>query len=363
MFTWLDKVVCVWDAVAVAGYVILTLLIYSSTVLPFLNDLAAHGKTRANVAPSSKPHESSNKTFIESFICWFNQSEAFLVKKKHFRQFYLVAILCFTALLYIWIVQMQLLQPPTNEQNRTSFSQSQFVPPLPYDKVFSISSALLYLHFLRRFYECSYVHQWKETSVMHIAGYLVGIIHYIWLPHAFVRIPCHQCWATLAPKYYPSVLFPAPTSRWENSALFPLGTQNTLPLYVCRVIGVCLCLYGQYQQYRHHVLLANLRKGPSSKTEDPDKKSSTTYSLPTDGWFQWITCPHYLAEILIYVSFTILLELEKPHGLYHGMRHVLVLIWVASNLTLSARINHQWYLKNLPPALIKGKKAIIPYIL
>jgi 3-oxo-5-alpha-steroid 4-dehydrogenase 3 / polyprenol reductase len=354
--TWMDKVTCVWDAVAVAGYAIMTLLVYLSLMVPFLTDLASHGKTRTSTSTPPKNSTakiSGKKNFASSFIHWFNHSEVFLVKKKHFRQFYVVAIICFTTMLYRLIV-MNHLQLPM--QPRTVFS-SRNPPPLrsPYEKVFAVSTGLLYLHFVRRLYECTYVHKWKETSVMHIAGYLVGVIHYIWLPHIFIRLPCERCWESMFPQFYPSVLFPTRATSLGS----PYLRSNLTAYNMGQFIGIGLCIYGQYQQHRHHVLLANLRK-PSAKAESSVK--SGQYSLPTDGWFQFVTCPHYLAEILIYASFTILLELEKPTP-YYGYRHYLVLTWVASNLTLSALINHRWYQKNLPPTVMAGKKAILPFLL
>lgn len=365
--TWIDKVSCVWDVVAVTGYAIMTLLIYLSSVVPFLSDLASHGKTR--IQSSSSPIHPTNNTnrnnaanpsgrsYISSFIHWFNHNEVFLVKKKHFRQFYVVAIICLTTMLYR-LIQMQHLQLPIQQINQTQPSSVRFIPsPSPYEKVYSISTILLYVHLLRRLYECTYVHQWRETSMMHIAGYMVGVIHYIWLPHVFVRIPCEQCWKTLFPNSYPSFLFPA---REVLDSTYPVQLHK-VTRYGWLVLGVCLCLYGQYQQHRHHVLLAILRK-PNLRSNSVNPSKDGQYSLPTGGWFQFVTCPHYLAEILIYVSFAILLELEKPI-LYYGYRHYLVLTWVASNLTLSALINYQWYQKNLPPTIMAGKKAIIPFVL
>jgi hypothetical protein len=82
-----------------------------------------------------------------------------------------------------------------------------------------------------------------------------------------------------------------------------------------------------------------------------------------------VTCPHYLAEILVYVSFCALLSLERQQQQQHqpphenNQRHVMVLVWVTSNLTMSALINHKWYQTHLPTTAIQGRKAIFPGIL
>jgi hypothetical protein len=139
--------------------------------------------------------------------------------------------------------------------------------------------------------------------------------------------------------------------------------------------AIALCLFAQYQQYRHHLILANVRRRPSdgaatAATEYKDKPQR--YVLPKEGWFTIVTCPHYLAEILVYVSFVWILWMEQSQPnvspvssvwYFVFYRPVLVLVWVTSNLTMSALINHQWYVQNCTPDEMKGRKAIFPWIL
>jgi 3-oxo-5-alpha-steroid 4-dehydrogenase 3 / polyprenol reductase len=365
MPTMMEKLVCIWDLVAIIGYMIMTIIIYLSSVLPFLSDLASHGKTReqqqlqpTSAAIPKHKSSSSSSTSVSSLIHWFNNNEMFLVKKKHFRQFYIVGIVCLTTTLYTYVqmnhLQLQLqVRTSITAAGTTNYQSISIQPPSPNEKIYSISTILLYLHLFRRLYECTYIHKWKETSMMHIAGYMVGAIHYIWLPLMFIRLPCETCFgdnSDVEPKY-----------RSISDTSYAVQSAETT--YGWRIVAVLLCLYGQYQQYRHHVLLANLRKPDRyQKSIDSSKHNRQQYSLPTDGWFQYVTCPHYFAEIIIYLSFAMLLELEKPI-IYHGNRHFMVLLWVASNLTMSARINFRWYQNNLPPTVMVGKKAIIPFVL
>ncbi|RWS02523.1 polyprenol reductase-like protein, partial [Dinothrombium tinctorium] len=87
------------------------------------------------------------------------------------------------------------------------------------------------------------------------------------------------------------------------------------------------------------------------------KGQVTTYrhSIPKGGWFEFVSCPHYFAEILIYFSFCFI---------FAG-RHItwwIIFSFVLINQVVSAIYNHQWYLdafKNYP----KHRKAVIPFLI
>ena len=323
--------ICLFDSLALAGYGSITAMVYLSTLIPELKDMASHGKTRDTNKLSQSP------TVTKGALDFLVHGDFLMIKKKHFGQFYIVGLLVLTATL--WLATTM----------RTS-------PTAPSLMVASI--VLLYLHLFRRLYECMFVHKWKDTSVMHIAGYLVGAIHYVWLPMVFVRLPCEACLREiLGEGIVPSIFY----SQYNSG---PLWVENaSLPPLVWRLPPILLCLWGQYQQHKHHVLLADMRKPEQSTNTataagNSKDKSATKYSLPSGGWFQYVTCPHYLAEILVYVSFAILLAQEQVLG----VRHFVVLFWVASNLTLSALINFNWYKRNLPADVMKGRKAIFPFV-
>lgn len=107
------------------------------------------------------------------------------------------------------------------------------------------------------------------------------------------------------------------------------------------------------------------------------------------GPFQWVSCPHYLAEIIIYMGLAILARHELPLT-------ILILCWVVSilymsgwraanliyirqarhevkqaimcvlalqvtNLLLAAQPTHLWYQQHFPD-YPKDRKALIPYV-
>ncbi len=173
------------------------------------------------------------------------------------------------------------------------------------------ANAMLGMHLLRRCYECVCVHQFGNGR-MHIVGYAVGMLHYCILPWNFVP-PSHPHHATHVSEPF----------LWA--------------------LGVLLCLWGQYEQHEHHVILAKLR------TRDGN------YSIPYGPWFYYVSCPHYLAEILIYIAFCVLL--------LPNVSTWALLVWVVSNLTVSAFNSHEWYLATFGDEYAKlRRKALFPYV-
>jgi hypothetical protein len=62
------------------------------------------------------------------------------------------------------------------------------------------------------------------------------------------------------------------------------------------------------------------------------------YEVPRGSWFQYVCCPHYTAEILIYISFMLL----SPNSF--AMR--CLVIWVTSNLAVTGKRQLDWYRTN-----------------
>ena len=129
------------------------------------------------------------------------------------------------------------------------------------------------------------------------------------------------------------------------------------------ILAVTMFLWAGYHQYNCHKILADLRKptkqssgdnNPSSShqtesdsnTVQPlDSKQALTgestsqkYGIPTGDWFHYVSCPHLLAEILIYLSLLLCQVFNEP-----GCGWWLVVAHVTCSLYLSARQMHSWY--------------------
>ena len=277
-------------------YLTLTLAAVASRFVSFLQALTLHGKTKKIVT----------LTYAHSLTRWIQQVT---VPKSWFLHFYLVGFIVTLLVLTITVEQstMFYMYEPTKSTLRWTLTQ-----------------ILLLLHLLRRCYECYYVHQY-DSSRMHLVGYSIGLLHYSILPWNFLR-------------HLPQ------RDTFDSTSVPTITTTTTSGFRI--VLAVCLGWLGQYQQYRHHVLLAHLR---TTKTTDD------RYSIPHGGWFQYVGCPHYLAEILIYVGFFLLMPSIQTFAL---------LVWVISNLTVSAWNSHQWYCRTFGHDYIKlQRKAIFPGLL
>jgi 3-oxo-5-alpha-steroid 4-dehydrogenase 3 len=311
------------DTLITPVYVMLTLIVLSSLAVPFLQDLASHGKTRDTASASASIQQQhgyrSNAAFFPSLVRRVTHGEEFLIQKKFFLHFYVCGLVSF-AVFYLLGASFA---APTMDRNPSLSNSTTLV--------------LLVIHLSRRLYECLHVHRWTPQSKMHLAGYLLGILHYMLLPIVFISLPRnHHKEGTISSLNFRE----SESSQWIVAA------------------ASLLCLWAQYQQYRHHCLLAKLR----SSNINAKSNAKTVYSLPVGGWFRFVTCPHYLAEILIYFAFAILLEMQREQST-HRFRHFFLLGWVATNLTVSALRNHDWYTKHIPNHTQLGRKAIVPLLL
>jgi 3-oxo-5-alpha-steroid 4-dehydrogenase 3 len=195
-----------------------------------------------------------------------------------------------------------------------------------YPRTPSFPEITLAFHLARRSYECLFVHRYNETSKMHFLGYLLGISHYLVLPYVFV-------------------------GRVSNySSVFTCG------------LGVMNLLF-QYEQYQHHKILAQMRSS---------KAIASSYTLPpARRWFRLILCPHYLAEILLYFTWAIIIQQQNEEveikitrvkriiSLGVKYRHWFLFVWVLTNLTVSSFNNYEWYKTRFPNQPIQT--ALIPH--
>ncbi|CEP60066.1 putative polyprenol reductase LALA0_S01e02256g [Lachancea lanzarotensis] len=166
---------------------------------------------------------------------------------------------------------------------------------------FKTLSLLMALHSMRRLYETIYVNKSKPSARIHVSHYLVGF------------------W------FYSAVNYAIYTSR-----------PDTWSPPLIRSFAMLLFAIASWDQYKSHLHLSQLRK----------------YTLPTKGLFRLVASAHYLDEILLYSAL----------ALYSRSTKLLVcLLWVISNLSVSAIETRQWYLRKFPQST--PKFAIIPYIL
>lgn len=242
--------------------------------------------------------------------------KSILVPKRWFTHFYLFAMmytLLITSVMFMtYGFNKDVPEIFENYVHMVSYHSHESIG----DSISSLLAASLFLlHVTRRWYECMFVSIFSSAS-MNLAHYASGYLHY-W-----------GC-ATVLVAY----------SRVSYQPEFgPLVLMQLL-------LGVLLFIYASYQQYSVHKSFANSRKKSSNNEK---------YVMPKGGLFEYISCPNYFCEILIYISIYLIL----------GFGHyawALILMWVISNQMMAASMTHNWYrehFKNYP----KLRRAIIPFL-
>ena len=180
-----------------------------------------------------------------------------------------------------------------------SISQSQFAAS-------NLPELVLYeIHCLRRMLECLLMTHFG-TSTMHIAGFLVGLVHYTLVPLCLVLNH-----GNTYKKTYPYSIF---------------------------VLSLILYILGSIvQSHAHYVLFVIKRK---DKSKHKHNQNQSRYAFPTGGGFEYIAAPHYAAEIVIYFSWFVCGGPSVAKGW--------MAFWVISNLSVVADAQYRWYRENFP---------------
>ncbi|KAK3244549.1 hypothetical protein CYMTET_45842 [Cymbomonas tetramitiformis] len=138
-------------------------------------------------------------------------------------------------------------------------------------------------------------------------------------------------------------------------------TSTNAPwLTISRLLGVLTFAQGSLHQHRCHRILATLRSSrPALTDKTPARKPSTTdegqvYKIPCGDWFDFLSCAHYTAEVVIYIG---LLIVAGAASLSVWM----MIFSVVGNLGLAAGLTHRWYLSHIS-SYPKNRKAFIPYV-
>ena len=171
------------------------------------------------------------------------------------------------------------------------------------------------LHLSRRLYESMFVHIFSVGSRMNVLHYGFGILFYIMAPLTIAFDEGH-------------------------------GHDHTAPFtFFC---GSVVLAGAFVVQFRSHTILASLR----------NNKDRETYAIPRGGLFEYVSSPHYLAEIIIYISLGVMSS-PMIRTLRHAAIWALMLCTIIVNLSVSAIKSHAWYrrtFKNYP----KSRRALIP---
>ena len=115
-----------------------------------------------------------------------------------------------------------------------------------------------------------------------------------------------------------------------------------------QIIAIVLFFWSSWHQYSCHKILADVRTGSI------DTSNKKQYAIPYGDWFEYVSSPHYLAEILIYIALCLCLGLSSVHCL-------LALATTLLNLLYTSRLNHEWCIKTFRHH--PKRWALIPFVL
>ncbi|XP_012573247.2 polyprenal reductase 2 isoform X1 [Cicer arietinum] len=197
---------------------------------------------------------------------------------------------------------------------------------------------------LRRLYETIYVFNYSPSARMHILGYLTGWFFYIAAPLSL----CGDCaldvfdfLANLATEFIVKGKNQMPVPELDFwlilNPLTKLGWKHW--------ISAAVFFWGWIHQYRCHKILGSLR----------DSRQADEYVIPRGDWFEIVSSPHYLSEMVIYASFVV-----ATGG--SNLTIWLLFVFVVTNLAFAAVETHRWYRRKFED-YPSSRFAVIPFIL
>ncbi|KAK3577073.1 hypothetical protein CHS0354_037098 [Potamilus streckersoni] len=180
---------------------------------------------------------------------------------------------------------------------------------------------LITLHIFRRLYECLFVSVFSENQ-MSIIIYIVGLLFYTIMPLSYVVgtdfTSIDGCTGFLG------------NIKWNH------------------IVGIFLFLWSSWKQMKAAQIFANLRL---TKKGAVDNKR---HHIPSGDFFQYVSCPHFFFEILIYTSVNIIYWWSCTLAIF-------VLLFVAVNQIIMGNFSHKWY-KDTFRFYPDTRKAIIPFV-
>ncbi|CAF1258240.1 unnamed protein product [Adineta steineri] len=120
-------------------------------------------------------------------------------------------------------------------------------------------------------------------------------------------------------------------------------TNITIMKYI---FSLFVFLNASYIQYNIHLTLE--KQNPIEQNE--------IKPIPYGYWiFNYFSCPNSIIEIIIYLSF--FLTSHRTSAMAS------LLVWVFTNQSLSALLNHRWFCRYYKDSYPTKRRALIPFIL
>ncbi|KAF4991885.1 hypothetical protein FGRMN_7533 [Fusarium graminum] len=128
-----------------------------------------------------------------------------------------------------------------------------------------------------------------------------------------------------------------------SSAILASWDSPGKPLQIPQRLSSALALYavGYFKQNQCHRHLASLKK----------------YTLPSEGWFEYLICPHYTAECLLYLAIA---WIAAPPGQLLNRSVLSAVAFVVVNLGATAKGTKAWYANKFGADKVVKRWIMIP---
>lgn len=175
----------------------------------------------------------------------------------------------------------------------------------------------------RRLVECLFITEYGN-STMHIGGFLGGMAHYA----------------------------VAAVTLGLAGSIEPLHMQYSK--HTITIITIVFTSLSIFQYLCHRILFLKKQKILKDALVSPSDRIAA-YSLPSGLGFEYCCCPHYFAEIGIYLCLALLN--------CHSRAALLLFLWVLTNLSVVAYEQFLWYAEHHTAELERRNLAVlIPFL-
>ena len=82
---------------------------------------------------------------------------------------------------------------------------------------------------------------------------------------------------------------------------------------------------------------------------------SYEHAIPRGGWFEYVSCPHYFMEIVIYLSFLLI-------GGPSHMTLLSIVLFVVTNQLVAGYLTHRWYRAHFGTFYPVQRRAVLPFL-
>ncbi|KAK3322370.1 hypothetical protein B0H66DRAFT_200977 [Apodospora peruviana] len=183
----------------------------------------------------------------------------------------------------------------------------------------AVAWTMMFLQGTRRAYEHAAIMKQQSKSTMWVVHWLLGLFFYL---ITSVSIGIEGSGAILN------------SSQPSKDGIGPLMKIS---------VAVPIFVFAWVNQYRCHAHLAGLKK----------------YSMPAQGLFRRLVCPHYTCECLLYLSIAVA---AAPAGVWCNRTLLCALIFVLVNLGVTASGTRKWYVEKFGIRPIADKWNMIPFV-